>query len=58
MSGKEEHCMTSQSDDLDEEAFAAELERRRAEMINDPSIGIPWKEVLEDRAAGTTGPDQ
>jgi putative addiction module component (TIGR02574 family) len=40
--------LPSNLDDLDEEEFAAELERRRTEMMNDPSIGIPWKKVLED----------
>jgi putative addiction module component (TIGR02574 family) len=33
------------ADELTEEEFAAELDRRHAEFLRDPSIGIPWEEV-------------
>ncbi|HEV3342778.1 MAG TPA: addiction module protein [Pirellulales bacterium] len=33
------------SDDLDDDAFFAELERRSLEFASDPSAGIPWSEV-------------
>jgi putative addiction module component (TIGR02574 family) len=31
--------------DLDDDAFFAELERRSLEFASDPSAGIPWSEV-------------
>jgi putative addiction module component (TIGR02574 family) len=36
------------TDDLDEEALLAELERRRAEHQRDPSVVIPWSEFRWD----------
>ncbi len=32
-------------DSMSEEDFKAELDRRREELIKDPSLGIPWGEV-------------
>lgn len=34
-------------DDMDEEEFAAELERRRAEYDRDPSTALPWNIVKD-----------
>ena len=34
-------------DDLNDEELLAELDRRRAEIQRDPSIGILWTEVLK-----------
>jgi putative addiction module component (TIGR02574 family) len=36
------------NDDSTEEEFAAELDRRAAEIAKDPSLAIPWKDVLKD----------
>ena len=30
---------------MDEEAFAAELDRRWTEFASDPSVAVPWSEV-------------
>ena len=36
-------------DAMTEEEFAAELDRRHAEYLRDPSVGIPWEQVREMR---------
>src|SRR5579871_2682687 len=36
----------SDIDRMTEEEFAAELDRRHAEFLRDPTVGIPWEEVL------------
>ena len=36
------------TDDLDDDALIAELERRRAEHERDPSVVIPWSEFRWD----------
>ncbi|HEV3025723.1 MAG TPA: addiction module protein [Pirellulales bacterium] len=33
------------TDNLDDDEFFAELERRSLEFASDPSAGIPWSEV-------------
>jgi putative addiction module component (TIGR02574 family) len=33
------------ADDLEDDQFFAELERRSLEFADDPSAGIPWSEV-------------
>jgi putative addiction module component (TIGR02574 family) len=33
------------AEDLDDDEFFAELERRSLEIASDPSAGIPWSEV-------------
>jgi putative addiction module component (TIGR02574 family) len=35
-------------DEVTEEEFIAELDRRRAEMERDPSVGIPLSDVLKE----------
>ncbi len=35
-------------EDLTEEEFAAELDRRAAEIAKDPSQAIPWQDVVMD----------
>jgi putative addiction module component (TIGR02574 family) len=35
-------------EDMTEEKFVAELDRRAAEIAQDPSLAIPWKDVLKD----------
>jgi putative addiction module component (TIGR02574 family) len=37
-------------------ALAAELDRRLAEHLADPSTGIPWEEVRKKFAVGRPGP--
>lgn len=32
-------------DNMSEEEFAAELERRHQEILQDPNMAIPWEEV-------------
>ncbi len=34
-----------EADDLSDDEFFAELERRSQEIASDPSAGIPWSEV-------------
>ena len=34
-----------QGEDMNDEAFAAELDRRFAEYQKDPSVAVPWSEV-------------
>jgi putative addiction module component (TIGR02574 family) len=36
------------NDDMTEEEFAAELDRRAAEIAQDPSLAIPWQDVVKD----------
>jgi len=36
---------SADTDGMSEEEFAAELDRRHAEFLRDPSVGIPWEEV-------------
>jgi putative addiction module component (TIGR02574 family) len=40
------------ADLMTDEAFAAELGRRHAEFLRDPSVAIPWDEVKRMGAAG------
>ncbi len=35
------HCV----DDMTDDELKAELDRRHAEFLADPSVGIPWEEV-------------
>lgn len=35
-----------------DDEFAAELERRHAEFLQDPSVAIPWAEVKRAGAVG------
>jgi putative addiction module component (TIGR02574 family) len=35
-------------DDITEEDFLAELDRRAAEIKKDPSLAIPWTDVVKD----------
>jgi putative addiction module component (TIGR02574 family) len=37
--------ISPEDDILSDEELAAELDRRHAEFLRDPSIGIPWEEV-------------
>jgi len=41
--------LTEESLDLDDRAFAEELERRSEEMKNDPTAGISWAELKKMR---------
>jgi putative addiction module component (TIGR02574 family) len=34
-------------DEMGADEFYAELERRRKELQNDPSLGVPWDDVLK-----------
>ncbi len=40
------------ADRLTDEEFAAELDRRHTEYLNDPSVAIPWSEVKRMGAGG------
>jgi putative addiction module component (TIGR02574 family) len=40
----------SDVDRMTEEEFAAELDRRHAEYLRDPTVGIPWEEVRRKRS--------
>lgn len=40
--------LPSQVDELTDDEFHAELDRRHAEFQADPSIGVPWEEVLKE----------
>lgn len=40
--------LDSDIDELTDEEFNAELERRRKELIDDPSSGIPWSELKKE----------
>lgn len=35
--------------EMDDAAYAAELKRRSEEMKNDPTAGIPWSELKNQR---------
>jgi putative addiction module component (TIGR02574 family) len=37
--------LPSSEDELSEDEFIAELDRRFAEIQKDPSVGIPWSEI-------------
>jgi putative addiction module component (TIGR02574 family) len=39
----------SQIDDLADDEFDAELDRRAEELKRDPSQGVPWQDVFKDR---------
>ena len=41
--------LTEESLDLDDRAFAEELERRSEEMKSDPTAGISWAELKKMR---------
>jgi len=38
--------LPADTDNLSDEELLAELHRRRAEIQRDPSMGIPWTEVV------------
>ncbi|HEV3260151.1 MAG TPA: addiction module protein [Gemmataceae bacterium] len=39
--------LSPELDELTDEEFFAELERRRAEIENDPTAAIPWTDVVK-----------
>jgi putative addiction module component (TIGR02574 family) len=39
------------TDDMTDEEFEAELNRRHEELMRDPSAGVPWEEVLRKTLA-------
>ncbi|HKI36544.1 MAG TPA: addiction module protein [Gemmataceae bacterium] len=40
------HSLPPDPDEMSDDEFYAELERRRAEIEKDPSAGVPWTDVL------------
>lgn len=40
--------LSPEPDEMTDDEFFAELERRHAEFEQDPSVAIPWSEVLKE----------
>jgi len=37
--------LSPEPEEMTDEEFLAELDRRSAEFLQDPSVGVPWSEV-------------
>ena len=49
--------LSAEHEDVWDEKFAQELERRSAEFEQDPSCGIPWEQVKRELQAEVDGHD-
>jgi putative addiction module component (TIGR02574 family) len=48
LAGKLLESLSPELDELTDDEFFAELERRRQEVEKDPTAAIPWSEVVGD----------